>query len=158
MRFKVTGFVVLLVICLTAPKLFAQESEWQNLARIQPGTRVHVVERSLKSVQGTFIGFSDMQLTIAVKEKQTTIARDDIYRVNIIGTKRKRNAFIGLAAGAAVGAALVACCVEKESGGKGTTPGAMAGFGGLGALIGAVLPDGGTTIYRDKTFKPNWPR
>ena len=137
----------LLVGFVLAPLLQAQESQWQNLAQIRPGTKVQVVEQSLKSTSGRFVRFSETDLTLKVENKEVVVLRDQVNRVSITGKNRKRNTLIGLAAGAGAGLALGAAVMERESGYAGAVAGSTVGFAGIGAGIGAVIP-AAKTVYR----------
>ena len=141
----VMGFVL-------APVLQAQESQWQNLAQIKAGTKVQVVEQSLKSTSGRFIRVSETDLTLQVEKREVVFPRDQVYRVSISGKNRKRNMVIGLAAGAATGGALGAALAEREPGYGGAVAGSVVGFAGLGAGIGAAVP-AAKTVYRAEARK-----
>ena len=95
----VIGFVL-------APLLQAQESQWQNLAQIKAGTKVEVVEQSLRSTHGRFVRVSETDLTVLdLQRRELVLPRDQVYRVTVSGKNRKRNTLIGLAAGAGGGVA-----------------------------------------------------
>jgi len=141
-----------LLVCLVigfvlAPRLQAQESQWQDLGQIKAGTKIQVVERSLKSTTGRFLRISDTDLALKVETKEVVVPRDQVYRVSIRGKNRKRNVLIGLAAGAAVGGALGVAVLEREPGYGGAVAGMIAGWAGIGAGIGAVVP-AARTVYR----------
>jgi hypothetical protein len=147
----------LVVDFVLAPLLQAQESQWQNIAQIRTGTRVQVVEQSLKSTSGRFVRFSETDLTLKVEDKEIVISRDRVYRVTVAGKNRKRNTLIGLGAGAAAGVALGAAIMERESGYGGAVAGTTVGFAGVGAGIAALLP-AGKTVYRAETTKQAGPK
>lgn len=125
----------------------AQQSPWDNLSHIRPGTKVDVVEYSLRKTSGRFFRFSDADLTVRVANNDVNIARTQVYRVTIVGKNRKRNTLLGLAAGGAAGVALGATLMERESGYGGAVAGTTVGFAGLGAGVGAMLP-ASKTVYR----------
>jgi hypothetical protein len=152
----------LVVRCLWAvliltPLLHAQQSQWQDLNLIRPGTKIQVVENSLKSTSGKFVGFSETDITLKVENKDVVIPRDQVHRVSISGKNRKRNTLIGLGAGAAAGLALGVALMERESGYGGAVAGSTVGFAGVGAGIGALLP-AGKTVYRAENPKQGVPK
>ena len=148
----------LLLSCLwagltLAPLLQAQQSQWQDLAQVRPGTRIQVVESSLKSTSGKFVAFSETDLTLRDEDKEVVIPKDQIYRVTINGKNRKRNTLIGLAVGAGTGAA-VGAAANRVVGEAWVVPGMMLSYAGIGAGIGAIVP-AAKTVY--KTDVPKTP-
>src|SRR5215470_11603954 len=93
----------LLIVLVSVIPSQAQKSRWENLDQIHAGAKVQVVERSLKSNSGKFVGFSDTDLTIEVLGNELVIPREQVYRVTVSGKNRKRNALIGTGIGAAAG-------------------------------------------------------
>lgn len=138
-------YVCPIVMCLCALEARAQ-ANWQSLADIQPGTKVQVVETSLKSTSGTWVSFSETGITLRAQGQETLIPRERVYRVSIRGKNRKRNVLIGLAIGAGAGAGLGVAThqVVREAG---VIPGMAAAWGGIGAGIGALVP-AAKTVYR----------
>ena len=134
---------------LIAPLLQAQESRWENLAQIQPGTKVQVVEKSLKSTSGKFVGFSDTSLTLDVDKKEVVIPQNQVYRLSIPGKNRKRNALTGLAVGAGLGLAMGFAIRNNFSSSEraAAVAGITASYAGIGTGIGAILP-ASKTVYR----------
>ena len=98
------------------------------------------------------MGFSDKDVTIERKGKEITIAKSSVYRVATLGTKRGRNALIGLAVGAGLGVAFGACCAG-DAGTEAVVAGSAGLFGAVGAGIGAALPAGDRTVYKDEHRK-----
>ncbi len=133
-------------VLILAPLLHAQQSQWQDLNQIRPGTKIQVVENSLKSTSGKFVAFSETDLTLKVENKDVVIPRDQVHRVSISGKNRKRNTLIGLAIGAGAGAGVGAAThqIVKESW---VVPGLMLVYAGVGAGVGALVP-AAKTIYR----------
>ena len=128
------------------PVGWAQSSGWQVLGQIKAGTKVQVVEQSLKSTSGRFVRVSETDLTLSVDNKEVVIYRDRIYRVSIRGKNRKRNVLIGLAIGAGAGAGLGAAA-NRVVGDTAVVPGMAAAFGGVGAGVGALCP-ATKTVYQ----------
>ena len=141
----------LLIGFALAPLLQAQESQWQNLAQIKAGTKVQVVERSLKSTSGRFVRVSETDLTLMVDKREVVLPRDQVYRVSISGKNRKRNTLIGLAVGAAAGAG-VGAAANQVVGDASVIAGTTAAFAGVGAGIGAVIP-AAKTVYRAESSR-----
>ncbi len=133
-----------LVFLVTASAV-AQDSSWQNLKQIKPGTKVKVVESNLKTLEGKFVGFSETDLTIAISKREEVIPKEQVYRVTSTG--RGRNALIGAIVGGAAGIAIGAAIMEREKGYGGAVAGTGVGFGAIGAGIGAAIPHT-TTYYR----------
>lgn len=132
---------------LLAPLLHAQESQWQNLAQIRPGSGVQVVENSLKTTSGKFVRFSDTEVTLNVENREVVIPRDQIHRLSVRGKNRKRNTLIGVAIGAGLGATTAAGLHTLDNWRAGDTAGVVAGYAGIGALIGAAMP-AAKTVYK----------
>lgn len=126
--------------------LQAQELQWQSLGQISAGTKVQVVERSLKSTSGKFVGVSETDLTLRVDKQEVVIPRDRVYRVSINGKNRKRNVLIGLAIGAAAGVG-VGVAANRVVGETWLVPTVAAVYAGAGAGVGAVCPSA-KTVYR----------
>lgn len=151
MRRATLAWVFLLLVPAFALAQSGQDS-WVSLGQLRAGQKIQVVERNLKSMDGTFLSFTEESISLRVKHGVVTVQRSDVMRVSSREkSKRTRNMLIGLAigagAGAAVGAALDArvnyetgeCCI-------GVAFGALTGAGaGLG--LGAAFPSY-QTIYR----------
>lgn len=143
---------LLLGTFMVAPLSEAQESQWQSLAEIRAGTKVQVVEKSLKSTSGKFMGFSQSGLTLMVGDKELVVPRDQVCRVSVSGKNRKRNVLIGVAIGTAAGAG-VGAAARRVAGENWVIPGLALAYGGVGAGIGALVP-ATKTIYRVQAPKP----
>ena len=122
----------------------AKTSRWENLDQIHRGAKIDVVEQSLKSISGKFVRDSQDDLTVDVQGKEVTIQKEQVYRVSVVGTKRKRNALIGLAAGAGAGAGWAAAMRNTENWRTGDSAGLIGGCAGIGAGIGALIPSTST--------------
>ena len=144
------------LVFVLVPVLWAQSSQWQNLAQIKPGTKVQVVENSLKSTSGKFVGFSETDLTLKVEDKEVVIRKEQVHRVSISGKNRKRNTLIGLAVGAGTGAAMGAAAHQavREAW---VVPVTMLGHACLGAGIGALVP-AAKTVYTAEVPKQASPK
>ena len=142
---------VTLLFVVFAPLLQAQQSRWQNLAEIRSGTKIQVIENSLKSTSGTFVNFSETELTIQTGADQVAIPRERVYRVSLTGKNRKRNTLIGLAIGAGIGAGTGAAA-NRVVGNAAIIPALMGVDGAVGAGIGALVP-AAKTVYRSEIPK-----
>lgn len=140
-------FLTLILLPLASPGVEAQQGEWQNLAQLKTGQTVKVIDHRKNALVGEFVRFSETDLTIVVNQQAKVIDRDNVARVTTSGGHRRRNAVIGLAAGAALGGAFSGCCIEQKNDNSGTIAGSVAGFGAVGAGIGALI-SGTKTIYR----------
>lgn len=136
------------------------EQSWDNLRTLRSGEKIQVVDQKLKSLQGTFVSLSEEAITFRVKQDEITTQRADVLRVTSLqrgrrGHPRIRNALIGLAIGAGLGAASGA----REAGNPdwpGGAEGAAIGIGimgPIGAGIGALIPTSHLTIYRAERRK-----
>ena len=140
-------FLTLILLPLAAPRGDAQQGEWQNLAQLKTGQTVKVIDHKKNALVGEFVRFTETDLTMIVNKQAKTIDRDSVARVTTSGGHRRRNAVIGLAAGAAVGGAFAGCCIEHKSDYAGTAAGSVGGLGAIGAGIGALI-SGNKTVYR----------
>jgi len=150
----IAGFLIL------PPMAKAQRSEdsWENLKGLLVGQKVQVVDQQLKSQDGVFISLSDEAIIYRVGQQESTTERADVLRVSSrehMG--RAKKAAIGLAVGAAAGAATLAIINEREQPRPCSffcfTNAQAAGIGivlfaPVGAGVGALLPSGHSVIYR----------
>ena len=132
-------FSRLLPIVLFVPLLCAQESQWRSVMQLRPGTKIHVIENSLRSSSGRFVSASESGITMTVDGKEVAVARDQIHRISLSGKNRKRNVLIGLAIGVGAGAGIGAATRQVVNDDKIIPLEAMV-MGGLGAGIGAIAP------------------
>ncbi len=141
-----------LVVLLAVPAV-CQENSWDNLQRLKAGNKIKVTQTNLKVVEGKFVRFTDVNLTLKVGKEEVPVPRDDVYRVT--RREHERNIVLGLAAGVGLGAALAACCVEREEGYHAAMLGTVVGLGSVGAGVGAAFPRD-MTIYRsEKAVRKN---
>ena len=128
----------------------AVSAQWGNLATLQAGQKIQVVQTSRKD-SGTFLRVSDQEISLQGKSGEQTIQRQDVRSVKLMANNhRLRNTLIGSVVGAGVGAGISAAAWEPRGfvGGRGTgaAVGAVMGAAG-GAIVGAVWPSH-ETIYR----------
>ncbi len=135
-------------------------SDWNNLQQLRAGQRIEVVQMNLKSLQGTFLSFSEEAISLRVGKDEVGVQREEVFRVSLRKkSKRLRNVLIGLAIGAGAGVAVVEICAQASSGfspclGQDFRAIAYAVLvpvgGAVGAGVGATFPPGYQTIYRAK--------
>jgi len=89
--FRVGSWLYLcaVVMCLCVLEARAQ-SQWQRLAEIRPGTKVQVVETSLKSTSGEFVSFSEAGITLHAQGQGAVIPKERVYRVSINGNPTRK--------------------------------------------------------------------
>jgi hypothetical protein len=122
-----------------------EKANWENVKQLLPSEEVKVVLKDAKPHRGLLQTVTDEDLVLRLATGEQKFARQDILRVSSKGqSHRGRNAATGAAIGAlAMGAA--------AAGAIGSGWGMLLGLpgGGLGAIVGAVLPTGGwRDVYR----------
>ncbi|MBX9602949.1 MAG: hypothetical protein K2X35_18235 [Bryobacteraceae bacterium] len=123
---------------------------WDRVTALRPGTKVEVIHGNLKRLQGQVVRTSAADITVQGSATPETVAKVDVVRVSTIENSRKKRALLGLAIGAAAGAA--AFVVGANAGDVDIRRDLIAGAGGaagggVGALVGAAT-GGPKTIYR----------
>ena len=140
----------------------AATKDWANVRSLAAGTNIRVYLTSSGNENGKIVSVADDAVVVDTGKGTQTIARNSIARLSARKTHRVRNALIGAGIGAGVGLGIgvgidssvfnsplcptsnAGCSVARH----GKEIGA-AGFGILGALIGALIPGGGwQDIYR----------
>jgi hypothetical protein len=149
---------LLLVILLVAPAHApgqSSEDSWDNLGQLRSGQRIEVVDMKMRSWRGAFTGFSEEAISLRIGPDETAVARADVFSVkNREGSRRGRNALIGLVIGAASGlaAGAIAGAAYHEEGETGVFVLVFTPIGaGAGAGLGAAMPTGAVTVYRAKS-------
>jgi len=152
----------LVLLFLLPPGLNAQqlpeESDWNNLNRLQVSQRIAVKTKDNITHYGHFLACSEEALSLREGKQEVGYRREEVVRVSLLGPpKRRKAALLGLAIGFAAGTVIAAA---KWGGEEDFTAGAKArfilGIGGLvggvaGANVGwAVAPSTKTVIYRAK--------
>jgi hypothetical protein len=135
----------------SGPAAEALEGRWESLRQVKTGQVVQVVQMDLKSFTGPLAGVSGDAIRLLVKKREVEIARPAVFRVSVrSGSRRARNALIGLAVGAGIGAGLGAGVAAGLNAEEFTAPiiaGSTLAIGGAGAGVAAAFP-GYATIYR----------
>ena len=131
------------------------EQSWENLKQLKVEQEIQVVQMNVKSLQGTFVGFSEEAISLRVKQNEVTVHRADVLRVSsLYRGKRKRNILLGLAIGAGVGMLAgggVASAANLFDEGQGSKPATtILAFTAAGAAAGSAVgaSSGYRTIYR----------
>lgn len=150
---------VLFTMCLystTLQSALAQSAPdcWDNLRQFPEGQKIEVIDMELRSVNGSFTGFTEEAISLRSDSNDISIKRTQVFRVTSHeASHRGRNTLIGLAIGAAGGAAVGAIGGSRyhEEGETGVFMLVGIPIGaGIGAGVGAVMPSGHKTIYRAK--------
>ncbi len=131
-------------------------ASWDNLNRLQAGQEIQVVQMDMKSLKGTFLGFTEEALSLRVKIDEVAVPREEVLRVSLRGKpKRSTSALVGAALGAGLGAVASVAACASGSGTCGGEPGLHAFVGaivgaGAGAGLGAAVPfiPSSESIYR----------
>jgi hypothetical protein len=135
----VRSFLKLALVCVLAAADAQDRHDWQSLAKLQPGDRIHL---SLKTgpVEGAFQNWTPDQVTAGtVTAKREDVLKIDRYRRGASRAKHSAvGALIGFGGGFGIGAGVSGChpgqfgpCITRGEGG--------AVVGGVGAVIGAAI-------------------
>jgi hypothetical protein len=141
----ISGLVPLPGSAQTAP------DSWDNLKQLQPGQRIEVVDKKMKTLSGAFVSSSDDSISLREGKSEQSVARADVVRVNVRdNSHRTRNVLLGSGILGGIALAVALPLVVQQSN-EGNSCGACvaviaAGFGG-GAALGAAIP-GSRTVYR----------
>ena len=150
----------LFLLLLVPGSAFAQSSQgnWDNLEQLAPGQQIRIVLKDARSFTANFQSVTDAALLVRLPNVDQAFERLNVLRVSSKrGSHRRRNALIGLAAGAATGVVVGVASPELGRGkceqGSCVDAGTVTALGvlgsGLGAGIGALIPTGGWhDIYR----------
>jgi hypothetical protein len=151
--------ILALLVCgsaLAGPR--GDPSSWENLKRLAPGQSIQVARQNGETLVGKLAGVSEDSITVARKSQTIAVPRSAVSWVRV-SRKRRTHTLIGAAIGAAAGVGLGAAggeSLNQSSGGDfaNLKPAITAGCGVAGALIGAVVGslvgNRGTIIYRAK--------
>ena len=153
----------LLLAIMTPTLILAQSAldSWDNLKLLRPGQKIEVVDVSVRAFQGQFVSHSEESIVLRTDKAQVSVPRGDVVSVkNKEGPRRARNAWIGMAIGAAGGAAIGAIrgATYHEEGETGVFMLVWTPIGaGIGAGAGAMAPGRQVTIYRVRTLSDRNP-
>ena len=124
-------------------------SDWNNLRQLRAGDKVEVVTDNLSKHKGKVLAWTEEAISLRTGNQELTISREEVYRVTLLSkSHRARNAWVGMAIGAAAGAVIGAVSLNSSD----FIPEARALFGallgaGAGAGVGAAFPSH-PTLYR----------
>jgi hypothetical protein len=153
---KVVAVLVLLIALVMPQPVFAGSGEdsWDSLAQLAFGQKIEVTEMSLKSVKGSFMGYTSEEIVIRENNRDMTIPRSRVYRVkNLQKFHRVRSAVVGSLLGGLAGIATGALVTEGIADKSEIPYGAWIGFligAPSGAALGAVGVPSAVTIYKAK--------
>jgi hypothetical protein len=146
----------------------SHQAVWANLGALQPGQKIQIVDIKTKKHSGTFVSVSESAISYRDDAGEQTLQRPDVRSVRLMANRhRLRNAVIGGAGGAGIGAGIGAatfhpCSASQtlciQPGGRG----AIAGFGAVvglvaGAVFGVLFPSH-KMIYRASRPGRDFPR
>jgi hypothetical protein len=149
--------VVGLLIVLVMPRSVlagSGEDSWDALAQLADGQKIEVTEMSLKSVKGSFVGYSSEEIVVRGDDRITTIPRSQVYSIkNLQKFHRVRSAVVGSLlvglAGIATGALITDSVADKSEISYGAWIGFLIGAPS-GAALGATAMPSPVTIYKSK--------
>ena len=173
MKFLASALLVLLFVPVEST--LGQESGWDKLTQLSPGTKMDVVDAQSGAIQGQLVSVDEQGLTLRRKGKESgvteTIARADVVSVTVKHASVKKIAIlagVGSALGALAGGARCkgpTDYVYTPSGGYSTcrnpngyyfngTGGAIgAGAGAALGLLGFALPNKKILYHRSLIAK-----
>ncbi len=124
-------------------------SDWDNLRRLRAGDKVELVRMNLSKQKGTVLAWTEEAISLRIKGQDVTIPREDVYRVTWLSkSHRARNAWIGMALGAAAGAVIGAVSANSSDFiPEGFVCAGVLLGAGAGAGVGAAFPSH-PTLYR----------
>jgi hypothetical protein len=137
---------------LAVPVCAAQDrSDWQSVAKVQPGTKVRLSLKSHQTVTDDFKGSTAEQVTVGtVIARREDVRKLERYRSGGWGRGKTAaiGALIGGGAGAAIGVAGGGCHTgEFICFSRGTLGGVLGAVGALiGAGVGALIPPRRTDV------------
>lgn len=147
--------LLILVPASSAQTIYNIEA-WENLWQLNAGQRIRVVERNMKTHDGTFLSYSEEAMSLRVGSNDVGIRRENVIRVsNREENKRLQHAVKGALIGAGVGPILALALFVIRPEAFFDHPGlklfaTMVGPAGVGAGIGAAIPSH-PTVYRAPT-------
>ncbi len=139
----VLGLMVGVPVAAGRPR--PEKANWDNVKQLLPGEEIRVVLNDAKSYRGLLQTVTDEGIAVRLATGDQTFARENILRVSSKGqSQRGRNAAIGAGIGTVAMGAAAAVAIGSGWGMLFGLPG-----GGLGTIVGAVLPTGGWhDVYR----------
>jgi hypothetical protein len=143
------AIIAILTLTLSSIPAAAQPASdsWDNLAKIQAGQRIEVVDTKFRKFNGKFVSVTREEFSLRVKNEVVTFQKSEVARVGL-RRSRSRRAFIGMLIGLGIGGGLTpmgwAAGEENGSAALALLPVGL----GLGAGIGAALPPSYQKVYQ----------
>jgi hypothetical protein len=140
-------------LAAATPAAQAQQGRWSDLKALRAGQGIDLIESSMKSHHGGFVGATDEEITLREKGSEVSVKRENVARVSAAsGARRAEHAVVGLVVGGLIGAGIGAASGSKTGflGGSSRGIGALVGVAigaPSGAVVGVCIP-AHTTIYR----------
>jgi len=135
-------------------------SDWSRVRQLAPDTGIIVTLKNAPSVHGRFVAAGESELTVlnGIGDAER-IARADVAEISVLAKHTGRHARRGFLIGSIVGASfslagltVAGCGSASSSECVGEVALVVAGFGGvgsgIGALVGSVVPKRPDVIYR----------
>jgi len=107
----------LVALALASHLVLAQSAQdsWDNLKCLRLGQKIEVVDLKLRPLEGQFAAYSEDAILLRVGRDSVSIPRAAVFSVkDREGPRRARNAWLGLALGAAGGAAVGAGATNEH--------------------------------------------
>lgn len=102
MKFPASALLVLLLVPVESA--VCQESRWDKLMKLSPGSKMEVVDTQSVTIQGQLVSIDEQGLTLRRKEGVSeTVARADVVSVSVKRPSAKKIALLALG-GSALGA------------------------------------------------------
>jgi hypothetical protein len=141
---SILGLMMGVQVAVAEPR--PEKANWDNVKQLLPGEEIRVVLNDAKSYRGLLQTVTDQAIVVRLATGDQTFARENILRVSAKGEPhRGRNAALGALIGMGAGAAAFGAGYQD---GYAALAGLVPG-GGIGAIVGAVLPSGGWhEVYR----------
>lgn len=95
MKFPASALLVLLIVPVESA--LCQESHWDKLIKLSPGSNIEVVDAQSGAIEGQLVSIDDQGLTLRRKGAVTdTIARSDVISVTVKRPSAKKIALLAL--------------------------------------------------------------
>jgi hypothetical protein len=148
-RLLFPGLATLLMQSMAIVSLAAahppENTNWNNLSQLAPGSEIKIVLGNKKSYQGKFQSLSDEAIVVRLGHGVRIFDRQNVLRVLTKGKSRRlRNTLIGAAVGAGAGLAFGGAADAEDFFHFSTTGQNykifIPSFAVVGAIVGAALP------------------
>jgi hypothetical protein len=129
---------------------------WSSLRELAPGTPVEIVTSAGKTINGSYVSYSEDSLKVRTKKQEVSLARTDVVRVRRRAGSKATWIGAGLGAGSGAGIGYAGGNqLHNTSGGDLGSGGGFAALGAgagalAGALIGHFVANRHTAVYKAK--------